>query len=133
MHHFGITAQWQTSHHTFRDDAMFHVNARQMRNRLYSLFFGYNLNSAHGTFEPRMNFSRLTSRYLSDYRNRQILAGLGLKYGLGVGEKGLFLSASLDYLTNMSSQIVAPDNFSKFMNQSQTVLFNLGLEWRFNK
>lgn len=133
IYDFGITGQWQSSYHAMGSDALFHVNTRQIRNRLYTAFFGYSLNTAHGIFEPRINISRLTTRYTSDYRTKQILYGLGLKYGLGIGDKGLYLSTSIDYLMNASQQIVAPEHLSKYMNQSQTLLINLGLEWRFSK
>jgi hypothetical protein len=133
IYNFGITGQWQTSKHTISNNTLFHVNTPQMRNNIYTLFIGYNMCTAHGTFEPRLNISRLKSRYLSDYKNRQTLSGLGLKYGLAFGSKGLYLSTSLDYFTNITNRIVAPENFSKYMNQSQTLLFNLGLEWRMSK
>lgn len=133
IYQFGITGQWQTSYHAINDDAQFIVNARQMRNRLYSLFFGYSHGTAYGTFEPRLNVSRLISRYLSDYKNKQLLCGIGLKYGLALGSDGFFITSSIDYVTNASNQIVAPEHFSKYMNQSQSLLINVGLEWRFAK
>lgn len=128
---FGFTLQYQNSIHSIREEATFFVNSNGVSNRVLSIATGIALDAFKGVLEPRLSVGRHTSKYMPDYRNRNFVSTIGLKYGKSIGQQGIYLYFSTDFQTNITNKIKAPSAFSTYMNQNQSVLFNLGIEFRF--
>jgi hypothetical protein len=130
---FGFSLQYQNTLHNIREEATFFVNSKSVNHRVLSMSAGIAFDAFRGVLEPRLSLGRSSTKYMPDYRNRNLVSAIGLKYGKNIGKKGLYLYFSTDFQKNITKQIKAPEAFSNYMNQQQSVLLNLGIEYRFIK
>ena len=109
---------------------MFVVNSKYVNNRILSISPSISTELSFGVLEPRLHIARQTSRYSRNYKNRNLLLGAGLKYGIPLGFDGLCLVLSADYLLNITQNISAPESLVHYMNNTRLMMFQFGLEWR---
>lgn len=127
---FGLTLQAQGMRQKVIENSVLIANSTHVNNRIISLTFGFATDVGFGVLEPRMHLARHTTRFSRDYKNRNLLAGTGFKYGINLGIEELYFFLSADYLWNLTSNISAPDSFKRYMNETRFLMLQLGVELR---